>query len=56
MNIIPVRLEKIETQSAYCNIRSPYAMLSECLKTEDEGVIDQAWLCFAEFSPEYMIG
>ena len=56
LNIIPEELRKMETESVSCNIRTPYAMLCECLETEDEAIIEQAWLCFAEFSADHMIG
>jgi len=56
MNMISVEMEKMEMKSDDYEIRSPYAMLSECLATEDEAIIEQAWLCFAEFSADYMIG
>jgi len=41
-------------KSVCYEFRSPYAMLAECLETEDEAIIEQAWSCFAEFSADYM--
>lgn len=56
LNTISVELRKMERESVCCNASSPYAMLVECLETKDEAIIEQAWLCFAEFSVEHMIG
>ena len=56
MNAKPVELRKIEKKLVCYNGLSPYAMLVKCLETEDEAIIEQAWLCFTEFSVENMIG
>lgn len=56
MNAIPGEMRKMETGSVCRDVLSPYAMLAECLKTGDEAIIEQAWLCFTEFSVDHMIG
>lgn len=56
LNILPAELGEMETESVCYNIRPPYAMLFECLETADEAIIEQAWLCFAEFNADHMIG
>lgn len=56
LNTIPVELRKMKKESVCYNVSSPYTMLAECLETEDEAIIEQAWLCFAEFSVDHMIG
>lgn len=55
LDMMPAELGKMETELVCYNIRSPYAILFECLETEDEAIIEQAWLCFAEFSADHMI-
>jgi len=56
LNVMPMELEKIRTESISYRFLSPYGMLAECLATGDEAIIEQAWLCFAEFSVDHMVG
>lgn len=56
LNTKPAELRKIEMKSVCYNGLSPYSMLVKCFETEDEAIIEQAWLCFAEFSVEHKIG
>lgn len=47
--------EKVVIGNVCGNAFSPVvlAMLDESLKTQDPAIIEQAWLCFTEFSPDY---
>lgn len=52
---IAMEPEKIELENVAGNAFSPavLALLDESLKTENPAIIEQAWLCFAEFCPDY---
>jgi len=56
LNTIPTELEKIKTEPVGYRFLSPYGMLAECLASGDEAIIEQAWLCFAEFSVDHIVG
>jgi hypothetical protein len=47
--------EKVVPENVCANAFSPavLAVLDESLKTQDPAIIEQAWLCFTEFSPDY---